>query len=419
MPFDSTDINNLLSIKYKSNVVKYRNAFIHRKAMFAEYENRSQIKKHKYRKMTSEFCKFSPFNHFSYSYKFKGVIKRNMLTIAFTIEERKLKTFNSFQLLPNILAVVTTKRTKVQCDTVDYRQRKYRIECPILEPRFVVSIRGSYIPPSKYQAVCSKADNWLIRNITSIDLQKLGHDLSSEDYPNLNLKQCTHYRVGRGLLFWMKVNGIWHLASRRCVYPFTLSISMKSCLMKKSILIFGDSLMLQRYRLLVNLSNITDVSFQPSFVSLKIQLKEFLLTGVKNTQTILVINNGLHYFRGMNAAAYISDMREVFGVVQDLQKQSVFRQIIWVGTSAVSINEFHMRFAKNPTIAAMNDWTNHNMRKLGVDMVPSYQISLPMHDQAYDGRHYCKTSHPMCQGKRGKVNVSGAILSVLIEKMCT
>ena len=418
MPFDSTDINNLLSIQYKSNVVNYNNAYFHQKAKVAEYKNRTKNKEHKNKRPTSLFCKFSPFDHFSYSFKFKGVIKRSMLNIAFTIEE-KLRRFNSFQLLPNILAVVTTNRTKVQCDTVDYRQGKYRIECPILEPRFVVSIRGSYIPPSKYEAFCPIEDNWLIRNITSIDLQKLGHDLSNEDYPNLNLKQCTHYRVGRGLLFWMKVNGIWHLASQTCVYPFTLSISMKSCLMKKSILMFGDSLMKWRHHALVNLSNITDVSFQPSLVSLYVQLKELLLTGFNNTQTILVINNGLHHFRGMNAAVYISDMREVFSVVQDLQKQNLVRQIIWVETAAVTVNGFHQRFAKNPTIAAMNDWTNHNMRTLGVDIVPAYQISLPMHDQASDGRHYCEDFRRKCKGKHGRVNVGGAIISVLIEKICT
>ena len=419
MPFDSTDINNLLSIQYKSKVVKYRNAHFHQKAKVAEYKNRTKNKKHKSKRQISLFCKFLPFDHFSYSFKFKGVIKRNMLTLAFTIEERQLRTFHSFRLLPNILAVVTTKRTKVQCDTVDYRQRKYHIECPILEPMFVISIRGSYIPPNTYQLFCPIEDNWLIRNITSIYLQKLGYDLSSEDYPNLNLKQCTHYRVGRGLLFWMKVNGIWHLASRTCVYPFTLSISMKSCLMKKSILMLGDSLMKGRYQALVDLSNITDASFQPSLVSLYVQLKEFLLTEVNNTQTILVINNGLHYFRGMNAAVYISDMREVFRVVQDLQKQNLLRQIIWVETAAVSMNGFHLRFAKNPTIAAMNDWTNHNMRTLGVDIVPAYQISLPMHDQAADGRHYCDDFRQKCQGKHGRVNVGGAILSVLIEKICT
>ena len=412
-------MNNLLNIQYKSNIVEYHNTFSHQRAMMAEYQNHSKIKKHKYMKVISEFCQFSPFDHFSYSFNVKEVIKKSMLNIAFTIEERNLRTFNYFQLLPNILAVVSTKRTKVQCDTVDYHEGKYRIDCPILEPRFVVSFKGSYIPPSTYHQICSKEDNWLIRNITSIDLQELGYDLSSEDYPNLNLKQCTNYKIGQGILFWMKVNGIWHLASQTCVYPFTLSNSMKSCLTKKTVLMFGDSVMKWRYHSLVKLSNITNVSFQDSLVSLNIQLKRLLLTGITNTETILVINNGLHYFKRLNAAAYISDMREVFGILQGFQEQNVLRQIIWVETTAVSINEFHMRFAKNPTTAAMNDWTNHNMKTIGVDIVPAYQISLPMHDQASDGRHYCEDFRPMCQGRHGRVNVGGAILSVLIEKICT
>ena len=57
-------------------------------------------------------------------------------------------------------------------------------------------------------------------------------------------------------------------------------------------------------------------------------------------------------------------------------------------------------------------------KKLSIDIVPAFDISLPMQEHTKDGAHYLELLEEEVRSNPGKVSVGGAISSVLIHKIC-
>ena len=77
----------------------------------------------------------------------------------------------------------------------------------------------------------------------------------------------------------------------------------------------------------------------------------------------------------------------VFDVIKDIKRMNPTPKIIWVEISAMPYFS-HFRWRVNYFIAAMNDWINFHMRKLGVHICPAFQISHPMWTETTDTTHY-------------------------------
>ena len=66
----------------------------------------------------------------------------------------------------------------------------------------------------------------------------------------------------------------------------------------------------------------------------------------------------------------------------------------------------------------MNDLVNWNMERIGVPVVKAFDISLPVGFSVRDTRHYHELFGKDVITNKKRISVGGAIISVLVNKMC-
>ena len=367
----------------------------------------------------ARLCSFTPHKYFTYSFRFFGVVAKRPIKVSFVVEERNIGNFTHSRLPANIHAVVTTERTKAVCETTDYSNGKYHIECPILEARFVVSFWGSYMPPTVYKYICRRKDNWLLKRCNNTYFERQGLNISILNNQHLNLSTCLSNKNLFDIGFWIKVKDVWHYATLECYYPLTFTNLTRECLKSKRIIMVGDSHMRNRHAALTK-KGILNSTLMWSTISSQMLavLKDDILTIDASERFILVFNTGHWSLCYLDVSTYISDMAEVFDVISQLKKRRNPPQLIWVEITAMPYDRYHSRVRTTATIAALNDWTNYHMRKLGVDIVPAFNISLPMNDQTRDGIHYRELLEIDAYLDKSTVSVGGAVDSVLIRTIC-
>ena len=131
---------------------------------------------------------------------------------------------------------------------------------------------------------------------------------------------------------------------------------------------------------------------------------------------VVLMNSGHWALRHLDPASYISDMTEVFNILRTLIKPPNNLRIIWIQSSAMSYKtKYIFRWKVNNIIAAMNDWVDWNMEKIGVPVLKSYDISVPMNSKTYDGIHYRELLRKDVTSHKHHVSVGGAIDSVLFN----
>ena len=379
------------------------------------------------RSVVSLLCALNPFNYFEYSVQFLGMRSGSPSKALFIIDEKNLSTHPNYVVVPNIYgpvlwsniyADITTPRTQASCSTTDYIKGRYFIECPLLEYKFNITITGSYLAPSIYAYKCKQNDTWLIKSYTNNDLERSAPGSISKAFEHLTLPKCMTNADTPG--FWIKLEGVWHWATGRCFYPFTFDQKKKECMQKKTIITIGDSH--TRYRtaamkkyLLVNA--IHSNSFLASHLNSQLIANT---KKIKNSRNPVVILNAGHWsFAYTDAASYMSDMMETFRLLSSLRAKIPTAKLIWVETTAIPHNEFHARWRVNNFMAAMNEWVNYHMNRIGVDVVHAFDISHAMRMQSKDGCHYFELLEQDVVLYKEKVSVGGAIASVLINTICS
>ena len=140
---------------------------------------------------------------------------------------------------------------------------------------------------------------------------------------------------------------------------------------------------------------------------------------IKNSRNpVVILNAGQRSFAYTDAASYMSDMMETFEILSSLTVKIPTAKFIWVETSAFPHKIFHSRWRVNNFMAAMNEWVNYHMNRIGVEVVPAFDISHHMRDHSKDGCHYFDFLEQDVVLYKEKVSVGGAIISVLINTIC-
>ena len=428
----SKDIYNFSSIaKFKTDFFKADPFILHtkklmkdlRRYMKKEFNEKWLTKNLEYIKLSKHesatLCAFSPYRYFNYSFKYAGIVSERPLKLLFLAEELSLIGLARSFAMPYIHARVTTPRTKAVCDTMDYVNGRYHIECPILEPKFTIEFNGTYMPPSKYFYICSKKDNWLLKKFNETELHQQVFAGRKHHFYNLHIGTCSSFEPLDGISFWIYRNDIWHFATLNCYFGFTFQNVTKKCLGQKRVLMIGDSHIMYRKQALEahQLMNATLIRSSVPAHTLA-QLRSSFNKFKNQSNLVIVLNTGHWAFHHLDTSTYVSDMIGIFREIQYLKLSNPSAHIIWIESSAVSFNTYHVRGKINVVIGAMNDWVNYNMRKLGIDIVPAFDISLPMQEHTKDGAHYLELLEEEVRSNRGKVSVGGAISSVLILKIC-
>ena len=375
-------------------------------------------------------CSLNPFDYFQYSVEYMGEQHGHPTKLLFVVNEKNLAAPNNYTLLsnfygpvfwPNIHADINTPRTQAACVTVDYSKGKYSIECPILEAIFTINIVGCYLAPSIYNYKCKKNinDTWAIKTFTNYDVVKNGSALKLSETLTLNLKNCTTKDISKSRGFWMKLENVWHWTSGRCVYPFSFNQQKKECLSEKTIFSFGDSHTKYRTWALSMYHIMNGTQTTTGVVSHMNKALVAYTKTIENSPNPVVIFNAGHWsFAYTDAASYMSDFMDTFKILSSLRIKIPSIRLIWVETTAVSPNEYHFRWRTNSFMAAMNDWVNHHMNRIGVEVVHAFDISFPMRMQSKDGSHYFELLEDDVVLHKERVSVGGAIASVLINTIC-
>ena len=370
-------------------------------------------------------CSLDPLQYFKYTVQFVELKMGYPTKAVFSVSESRQGTHLNYVVLPyiygpalwsNVYADVNTPRTRASCVTTDYIKGTYFIECPLLESEFVINITGSYLAPSVHNYMCTKNDTWLLHTYTNHDLKEAS--LVSNDINYLTLSECTT-RDTKHPGFWIKIKNVWHWTSGRCFYPFTFDQKKKECLSKTTVFSFGDSHL--RYRTWA-LSRYHIVNGTHKTIALASHMKDHLVESIpqmKDSPNPIVIFNSGHWpVVYTDAASYMSEMMDIFELLRSLKIIIPAVKFIWVETTALPHNNYHTRWRANNLIAAMNDWINHHMERIGVEIIPAYDISHPMRMQSRDGCHYFELLEEDVVQNSEKVSVGGAIASVLINSIC-
>ena len=387
--------------------------------------NRSLANIHLNSTILRRLCSLNPLQYFNYTVQFLEMKMGHPPKAVFSVSESRQGTHLNYVVLPyiygpalwsNVYADVNTPRTRASCVTTDYIKGTYFIECPLLESEYVVKIAGSYLSPSMYRYKCTKNDTWLIQTYTNYDLKETR--LASIGNKNWTLSKCTT-RGKNGPGFWIKIRNVWHWTSGKCFYPFTFDEKKKECLSKKTVFSFGDSHLRYRTWALSRYHIVNGTHESIGIAShMNKQLVEYIPEMTNSPNPVVILNSGHWAFACTDPASYMSEMIDTFKLLRSLMIKIPAVKFIWVESTALPHNNYHTRWNVNSFIAAMNDWINHHMDRIGVEVIPAHEISHPMRMQAKDGIHYFELLEEDVVQNIEKVSVGGAIASVLINSIC-
>ena len=178
--------------------------------------------------------------------------------------------------------------------------------------------------------------------------------------------------------FWIKRKTIWHWSSYKCYFHFNSDTELSNCLNKTELMMFGDSHMYYRYLAIKSHFNwdiyCTRETIAAHFLY-EHRARQALLLNVRQP-TAVIMNCAQNNLVHAEPLSYISDMMEIFKLINVLKDSKDMLKFIWIETLAVPFSRpKHHRFRENNIIAALNDLVNWNMERIGVPVVKAYDIS--------------------------------------------
>ena len=365
-------------------------------------------------------CDYDP--HKEYTFKFSAFPNGNKVHIFVTeTPMNKTKSGNNFSNY--VFGIVNAESTKVACNTTDYfHNQTYQIVCPIVESNFKIAIDATYLSLAALEFVCKTNFVWHLKEYTSQELNQNKNLISGvKGIENTKKVKCTNNN-GHEHGFWVKVNNVFHWGTPECYYPYVITKSQEQCLAKMTVINFGDSHTQNRVGAI-------KVTFKPpNFIHYKTRHTVFLLDTLldvyelykkgQRPADVLVLNAGNHDLRYLDEITYIATMSEIFQVFKYLSQLEKPPRIIWVETTPIHFNGFHGRFMTRQVTEAMNDWIDHNMKLLGVDVVHAFEIAQTMTSQHRGyGCHFYHFLGSSVKPNR-QISVGGAIAMVLLQTIC-
>ena len=369
-------------------------------------------------------CSLKLAEYFKYSFNAIGIKRRNPQWISFSVKERiphkqitNSSVYKKVRLPTNIHGDVLTSKTKALCEVTDYVRGTYNIDCPVLENNFTVKIYASYLPPSHYRFKCKDADEYLLK-VFNYSALNSPSTLKQVQHPHhLNTTQCSSSVRPKGVGFWVSRGGVWHWSTMTCYFSYSFDTHVRQCLKEKDIVMLGDSHMRNRRHALSKYNILRAKMILNRLVSeLLFNLQKEISGRNISSSTFLILNAGHWSLMFQDIATYMSGIVEVVTYLKTLKEKTDPPKIIWVEMVSRPYNAYHLRWRVNSVMAALNDWVNHLMRNIGVDIVPAFQITLPVRSHTIDGSHY----RELLEHNVNKHHVSGggAIDAVLIHSIC-
>ena len=366
-------------------------------------------------------CSYRALDDFAYHFKILGIKKADTSNIMISVYEKRkanhidaLKPILGLGLLPNIFGNVSTPITTSACETLSSNGGKYYIECPILESDFTIEIRATYIPPSFYRIGCGYDENYLLKTYSSAELKTLGLYLPKPFSQSTKMPRCSSAAAPKKPGFWIKLNGIWHWSTKQCYQSFRFDEPTRQCLKTKNILLLGDSHMRERTHAMTA-SKLWNATFM--FSSVSAELAERLDKCTRDTiPDVIVLGSGSWSLVNQDISTYLSDMKKVFQLIKSLKAKAPLLHFIWI--DILPYNHNHIKWMHNLIIVAMNDWVNHFMTQLGVDIIPAFDIAFPMSSQTRDFAHYFNDIEKDVIIHKERASVGGVIASILINHIC-
>ena len=379
---------------------------------------------HMSKKFKTLLCSYHALDYFAYHFEYLGLREANTSNtpkIMIAVHETRkanhgdvLKSILGVGVLPNIFGNVSTPITTSACDTLSYIRGKYYIECPILESDFTIHIRATYLPPSKYRYLCESDENYLLKTYSSTDLKTLGLYLSKPFSQSTKMPKCTSAAAPKKPGFWIKLGRVWHWSTKQCYQSFRFDNSTRQCLKAKNILLIGDSHMRGRNDVLTGWK-IWNVTYM--FATVSAELAERLDKCTRDTiPDVIVLGSGSWSLTFQDVSTYLSDMKKVFQLIKSLKAESPSVHFIWI--DILPYNHNHHKWMHNLVAVAMNDWVNHSMKELGVDIIPAFDIAFPMSSHTWDFIHYFGHVEEDVMIYKERASVGGVISSILINYIC-
>ena len=359
-------------------------------------------------------CHYNPYTEYRYDFSahFNGT------SVHIHINETPLVLNSTVVHGNNLFGLVKTGRTVTACYLMSYQCYMYTFVCPILDGNFHIEISATYITFVRKGFVC-KRNNWVLKRYTCnfFDMCQEARYLVTNN-TNTTCKHSKSHTFG----FWLKVNKTFHWSTRECYYSVTFKTSQIKCLREKSIIMIGDSHTRNRIQAIQSAYHMPNMSrrrstFTTDALCTLLEVYNMLLKGTAKLD-VLVVNTGAHDYGFLDTLIYIASVNEIIQVFKKLSDLRNPPKVIWVETTPVANNGFYRGSANNKAIEACNTWINHNLKKIGVEVIHAFDIAIPMtSENRGDGQHYY---HFLGKNTKyaPKVNVGGAVVSVLVHAIC-
>ena len=366
-------------------------------------------------------CSYRALDDFAHHFEFLGIKKADTSKVMIAVHQTRkanhsdsVKAILGLNVLPNVFGKVSTPMTKSACDTLSYNGGKYYMECPILEANFTIYIQAKYLPPSLFVYDCKFDETYLLKTYSSTKLKTLGLYSPKPFSQSTKIPKCSSAAAPKKPGFWIKLNGIWHWSTKQCYQSFRFDEPTRQCLKAKNLLLIGDSHMRQRNEAMTK-SKIWNATFM--FATVSAELAERLDECTRDTiPDVIVLGSGDWSLRFQDISTYLSDMKKVFQLIESLRAIAPSLQFIWV--NILPYNFYYRKWMNNLVFVALNDWANHFMTQLGVDIIPAFDIAIPMTEHTKDFLHYFNDVEKDVITYKERASVGGVISSILINYIC-
>ena len=362
-------------------------------------------------------CQYNPYTE--YKYNFSAHV--NGTSVHIHVNETPVVLHGTMVHGNNLFGLVKTERTVAACKLIYYQCYMYKFVCPILDGNFQIEIYATYITFVRKKMFC-KRNSWILKRYAcnlfeTIKMCQEAKYLVTNN-SNATCKHSKSHKFG----FWLKVGKTFHWSSKECYHSFALKMSQVKCLREKKIIMIGDSHTRNRMQAIQSAYDMPKMSIKPSTFATDAlcalwDVYKMLLKPTEKVD-VIVVNTGAHDYGFLDIVIYIATMNEIIQVVQKISDLRNPPKVIWVETTPVANNGFHRGSANNKAIEACNAWINHSLENIGIEIIHAFDIAITMtSENRGDGQHYY---HFLGRNTKyaPKVNVGGAVASVLVHAIC-
>lgn len=229
---------------------------------------------------------------------------------------------------------------------------------------------------------------------------------------------CNHTKKPAKPAFWFKTKNQWHWFTKNCYFIYDLTKQQETCIRNQSIVLFGDSHFRHQFQAMSKYK-FQHLAYRQVTTAMHVvaRIQDWLEEYKNSSQRVdsIVISTGHHDLLHLGPIYYIAYFEEIFNLISLIQNLKDPPKVLWQEITPIEKDKFPAVTVNNRLIIAFNTWTGHKMQKLGVGIVPAFDMAWAMPGYTKDGLHhnYATKTNNATIG-----HIGGAMVAVLMSMLC-